>query len=125
MVLRIAAFMMGVFFLLPGIVGTFRPERLAEALALAPEAAAGWVAIRTLIGAPYVAMAIVTIYAAIRKQWAWLAPIAIIESVMVIVRIMTGFIYGFEAAGVREIVMETVVIAVLASAAILPARSEN
>ena len=123
--LRIAAIVLGLFFLLPGIVGTFRPERLAEVLSLAPETAVGWVAIRTLIGAPYIAMGVVTLYAAIRKQWAWLAPVAIIEAVMVIVRIMSGFVYDFEAAGVREIVMESVIVVVLAMAAVLPARTQK
>ncbi|MDZ7826470.1 MAG: hypothetical protein U5R48_11170 [Gammaproteobacteria bacterium] len=43
---------------------------------LAPEGAEGLVAIRVLIGAPYIAMGLVTLYAAMRRQWAWLAPIA-------------------------------------------------
>jgi len=123
--LRVAAIVLGLFFLIPGMVGTFRPERMAEILTLAPETAVGWVAVRTLIGAPYIAMAIVTLYAAIRKQWAWLAPVAIIEAVRVIVRVMSGFIYEFETAGVREIVIESVIVAVLAAAAILPARSQK
>lgn len=123
--LRIAAIFVGLFFLLPGMVGTFRPERLAEILALAPETEVGSVAIRTLIGAPYLAMGVATLYAAIRKQWAWLVPIAMIEGAMLIVRVMSGFTYGFETAGVREMVMETVVVTVLAMAAILPPRSRN
>lgn len=123
MILRIAVTVIGGFFLLPGIAGVFRPERLAEALGLAPEAAAGWVSVRVLIGAPYLAMAFVTLYASVRRQWAWLAPVAAIEGAMMLARIMSGFIHGFEAAGVGLILAEAGICLVLAAAAILPAWS--
>ena len=121
--LRIAAIILGLLFLRPGLVGVFQPERLAGALMLAPEGAEGWVAIRVLIGAPYIAMSLVTLYAAVRQQWAWLAPIAIIEGVMVLARIMSGFTEGFEAAGVVVIIVELIVCIILSLAAFLPARS--
>jgi len=123
MVLRVAAIVIGVFFLLPGFVGVFRPERLAEALGLVPDTEIGWVSVRVLIGAPYIAMAFVTLYGAVRRQWAWLVPVAAIEGAMALVRIMSGFIYGFEAAGVGTIVIEALICLVLAAAAIMPARS--
>ena len=119
---RIAAIILGLLFLLPGFVGVFRPERLAEAFTLVPETALGWVTIRVLIGAQFIAMSIVTLYAAIWRQWAWLAPIAIIEGVMALVRIMSGFAEGFEAAGVGTIIAELVVCIILGLAAFLPAR---
>lgn len=122
-VLRIAAILIGIFFLLPGFVGVFRPERLGEILALEPETAVGLVSIRVLIGAPYIAMALVTLYGAIRKQWAWLVPISAIEGAMALVRIMSGFTDGFAAAGVGTIIVEVTVCLVLAAAAVLPART--
>jgi len=123
--LRIAAIFIGLLFLVPGFAGVFRPERLAEAFTLVPETAVGWVTIRVLIGAPYIAMGVVTLYAAIRGQWAWLAPIAAVEGVMAIVRIMSGFTEGFEAAGVHTIIIEIIVCVMLAFAATLPARSHG
>lgn len=122
---RIAAVLIGLSFLVPGLVGTFRSERLAEILTLVPETATGWVAFKTLIGAPYIAMAIVTLYAAIRKQWAWLAPIAIIEAAMALVRLQSGFTYGFETAGVPELMIETFVAIILGLASFLPARMQK
>ena len=121
--LRIAAIILGLLFLLPGFAGVFRPERLAEALALAPDAAEGWVTIRVLIGAPYIAMGLVTLYGAMRGPWTLLAPVAAIEGIMALSRIMSGFIYGFEAAGVTEMILEIIVCVVLGLASTLPARS--
>ena len=125
MVLRVAAIGIGIFFLLPGFVGVFRPERLAEILELGPETAVGLVTVRVLIGAPYIAMAFVTLYAAVRRQWAWLAPIAAIEGVMALVRIMSGFTEGFDAAGIGTIIVEATVCVVLTLGALLPVNSRQ
>ena len=122
--LRIAAILIGVFFLIPGFAGVFRPERLAEILELGPETAVGLVSIRVLIGAPYIAMALVTLFVAARQHWPWLVPIAAIEGVMALVRVLSGFTEGFEAAGVGTIIVEAVICLVLALAATLPARSK-
>jgi hypothetical protein len=125
MVLRVAAIVIGIFFFLPGFVGVFRPERLAEILALGPEGPVGLVTIRVLIGAPYIAMGLVTVFAAVRGRWAWLVPISAIEGVMALARILSGFREGFEAAGVGTILVEAVVCLVLALTAILPARAKR
>jgi hypothetical protein len=121
--LRIAVVVLALGMLLPGFVGVFRPERLAEALALEPQGAVGWVAIRVLVGAPYIAMGLVALYAAARRHWALLAPVAAIEGVMALVRIGSGLTEGFEAASVGTIIVELVACLVLSLAAILPARS--
>lgn len=121
--LRIAAIIIGVFLILPGLAGVFRTERMAEALAIAPQSASGTVAISVLIGAPYLAMGLVTLYGAIRKQWALLLPIAAIEGAMAVVRIASGFNYGFEVAGLVEIVLEITICVVLTLGGFLPARS--
>lgn len=55
--IRIAVIFLGVGFLIPGFLGVFRPEQLAEGLALTPEGSAGLLTVRALIGAPYLAMA--------------------------------------------------------------------
>ncbi|MEL6662624.1 MAG: hypothetical protein AAFR33_06440 [Pseudomonadota bacterium] len=125
MVLRIAAIIFGLLFLIPGFVGVFRPERLAEALFLVPETDVGWVTIQVLIGAPYIAMSLVTLYGAIRGQWALLAPVAAIEGVMALTRTFSGFTYGFEAAGIGTIIIEVVVCVILGLAATLPARAQS
>lgn len=125
MILRVAAIVIGTFFFLPGFVGVFRPERLAEILALVPESPVGLVTIRVLIGAPYIAMGLVTVFAAVRGRWAWLVPISAIEGVMALSRILSGFTEGFEAAGVGTILVEAVVCVVLALTAILPVRAER
>ena len=122
-ILRIAIILLGIGFLLPGVVGLLRPERMAEVLALAPDGFNGLLAIRALIAAPYLAMGIITVYAAVRGQWSWLVPIAAIEGTMVIVRIVSGVAGEFDSAGIRTIVMETVATALLTLGAILPPRS--
>jgi hypothetical protein len=78
-----------------------------------------------LIGAPYLALAATAIYAALCGQWAWLVPLAAIEGVMTLVRIMTGITEGFDSASIRIIIVELVCTVVLALGAILPARSKN
>lgn len=123
LVLRILAIMFGVLLLLPGLAGVFRTERLAEALAIVPQSASGSVAISVLIGAPYIAMGLVTLYGAIREQWALLLPIAAIEGAMAVVRIASAFRHGFETAGTFEIVMEILICGVLTLAGTLPARA--
>lgn len=97
----------------------FRPERLAETLALVPQTPVGLVTIRVLIGAPYLAMGFVTVYAALRGQWAWLVPVAIIEGVMAVVRIGSGLSDGFGAAGVHFIAAEIVMCVVLVLGAVV------
>jgi hypothetical protein len=124
-VFRIAIIFLGAGFLLPGLAGVIRPERLAEALALAPESQLGIAAIRAMIGAPYLAMSAITIYAAVRRQWALLAPIAAIEGAMAGTRIFSGLTdgigpsdFGFYA----PLMIEAVACVVLSLGAILPAR---
>ncbi len=124
-ILRIAIIVLGVGFLLPGLAGVFRVERFAEVVALTPESQTGIEAIRVLIGAPYLAMSVVTIYAAVRSQWAWLAPIAAIEGAMAATRLLSGLTDGFGAntfASFAQLMIETVVCVVLCLGAILPAR---
>lgn len=124
-ILRIAIIVIGVGFLLPGLAGVFRVERFAEVVALTPESQTGIEAIRVLIGAPYLAMSAVTIYAAVRNQWAWLAPIAAIEGAMAVTRLVSGLTDGFGAntfASFTQLIIEIVVCIVLSLGAILPAR---
>lgn len=127
-ILRLAVILVGIGFLFPGFVGVFRPERLAEVVGLAPESPMGIAAIRVLIGAPYLAMSAMTIYAAVRRQWAWLAPIAAIEGAMAVTRLFSGLADGFGAdpfASYAQLVIESVVCVVLSLGAILPARLER
>ena len=125
MFIRIAVIFLGVAFLIPGFLGVFRPEQLAEALALTSDGSAGLLTVRALIGAPYLAMAATAIYAALRGQWAWLVPLAAIEGFMALVRIMTGVTEVFDSASIRVIIVELVFTVVLAMGAILPARSQH
>ncbi|MCR9104129.1 MAG: hypothetical protein NXI15_02470 [Gammaproteobacteria bacterium] len=125
MFIRIAIIFLGIAFLVPGLLGVLRPEQLAEGLGLTPDGSAGLMTVRALIGAPYLAMAAIAIYAALRGQWAWLVPLAAIEGAMMLVRIMTGITEGFDSASIRIIIVELVCTVVLALGAILPARSQN
>lgn len=121
--LRIAAIIFGVLLILPGLAGVFRTERMAEALELVPQSPTGLVSLSVLIGAPYIAMGLVTLYGAIRKQWALLLPIAAIEGAMFVVRLGAAFTYGFEVAGPFELIMEPLLCVVLTLAGTFPARS--
>ena len=125
MILRIVIIIVGVGFLLPGLVGVFRAERLAEVVGLSVESEAGIAAVRVLIGAPYLAMSAMTILAAVRRQWAWLAPIAAIEGVMALTRLFSGLADGFgpdNVASFAQLFIEVVVCVILSLGAILPAR---
>lgn len=122
-VLRIAVVIIGAGFFLPGFVGVFRPERLGELLQLTPDSPDGFAALRVLIGAPYLAMAVTTIYAAVRRQWAWLAPVAAIEGSMAVTRVFSAYTDGFAPTTLLTLAIETIVCVVLSLGAILPARS--
>ncbi len=122
MILRILVVVLALGFLFVAYTGFFRPDRLAEALFLAPQSLAGLGSIRALVGAQYLAMGLVSIYAVLRGQWAWLAPLAAIEGCMIVARVMS--LTGGEAGptATATLGMEIFATLVLALAAILPPR---
>lgn len=127
-VLRAAIIVVGVGLLAPGLVGVFRPERLAEFIALTPESPMGVGALRVLIGAPYLAMSAVTIYAVVRRQWALLGPIAAIEGAMAAIRIYSGLIDGVgteHVAFFAQLFLELIVCGVLSVGALLLGKREG
>ncbi len=123
MFLRIAIVILGLGMTFVGVIGFLRPEGLAEGLALSPETPAGLGSVRALVGAHYLAMGLTAIYAAIRGHWAWLVPLATIEGLMVVARIVSLALGEADDSAVRTLVMETVTCLVLALGAILPARA--
>ena len=112
--LRAGVIIIGVGFCLPGVLAVFQTDRLGEFLSLNAASPTGQVSIKVLIGAPYLAMAAICIFAAVKSKWSWLAPVAAIEGAMCVVRIYSGLIYGFEAAGTVEILIEITVCIFLA-----------
>lgn len=117
-ILPVAVIVLGVGLLLLGLVGVLRPLRVAESLAWAPDGPAGAVAIRTLIGAPYLAMGVMTLGAVAFQQWAWLAPIAAIEAAMALIRFVSIFTDGFKAARLPMLFAEIVATLVLSQGAL-------
>ncbi|MEZ5945602.1 MAG: hypothetical protein R3C13_07595 [Hyphomonas sp.] len=115
--LRVAVLVVGLGFLLPGFLAVFRTDRLAEFLSLDLVPPTGLVTVRVLIGAPYLAMAGVCIYTAIKSTWAWLVPIAATEGLMALLRISSGFVHGYSAAGIPEMLIETFICVLMAYAA--------
>ncbi|MEN0651755.1 MULTISPECIES: DUF4345 family protein [Hyphobacterium] len=121
-VIRIVIILISVGFVFIGAIGFMQPERLAEAVSLLPQAPEGLASVRALIGAHYLAMGLVGIYAAIRIHPGWLVPLAAIEAVMVIARITSIAAGELDTAGMVQTGMEVVAASLLALGAFLPIR---
>ena len=85
-VLKMAVFLKGGLFFLIGLAGLFTPEEFASGLGLSLVSAEGAGSVRAMIGAHYLAMAAVCVFAMLRQQPVLLLPVAAIELVMVIAR---------------------------------------
>ena len=86
MALKIFVLIIGGLFLIIGFAGIFTPENFASGLGLSFVNEEGSGTIRAMIGAHYVAMGGVCIFAISRELSILLLPIAAIEVVMVIAR---------------------------------------
>ncbi|MCG8416115.1 MAG: hypothetical protein MI746_18005 [Pseudomonadales bacterium] len=83
---KAAVSLIGGLFLLIGLAGLFTPEDFASGLGLSVASAEGAGSIRAMIGAHYVAMGGICLYAIIRRKPILLLPVAVIEVVMVLAR---------------------------------------
>ncbi len=84
--IKAAVMLIGGLFLLIGLAGMLSPEDFASGLNLSVDNAEGAGSIRAMIGAHYVAMGGICLYAIVRQKPILLLPIATIEIVMVLAR---------------------------------------
>lgn len=110
---KIIVCVFGAILLLIGVIGTFNPAELAAQLGLELPSAVATGQVRAMIGAHYLAMAAVCFYAAARNLPALLFPIGLIETMMVVARIIAGINGEFDASVVGPTVIELVLGATL------------
>lgn len=112
---------LGMSFLLIGLAGLVRPERVADALGfvLSDIGAAGQ--LRAIVGGHYLAMGAVCIFAVARRRPELLLPIGIIEAFMLVGRAVAAvngeLLRSSILAGAFEMVAATFLIAVSLRAA--------
>jgi len=115
--LKVLVFIIGGLFLLIGFAGLFTPEDFANGLGLNLANQEGAGSIRAMIGAHYVAMGGVCLFAVIRQQAILLLPIAAIEVVMVIARGIAAVNGEFGSSSLVPTGIEIVAAAMLITAA--------
>ena len=121
--LKVLVCLIGGLFLLIGLAGMFTPEDFASGMGLSLASAEGAGTVRAMIGAHYVAMGAVCLFAVIRQQPVLLLPVAAIEVVMVLARGLAAVNGEFSAATLVPTSIEVVAAAVLIiSASKLPVR---
>ena len=84
--LKVMVFALGGLFLLIGVAGMFTPENFANGMGLELANAEGAGSVRAMIGAHYVAMGGVCLFALFRQMPILLFPVAAIEATMVLAR---------------------------------------
>ena len=120
--LKVMVFIIGGLFLLIGIAGLFTPEDFANGLGLNPANEEGAGSIRAMIGAHYLAMGAVCLFAVMRQIPILLIPIAAIESVMVVARGIAAVNGEFGPSSLVPTGIEVVAAVILITAALkLPA----
>ena len=117
-VLKMAVFLKGGLFFLIGLAGLFTPEEFASGLGLSLVSAEGAGSVRAMIGAHYLAMAAVCVFAMLRQQPVLLLPVAAIELVMVIARGVAAANGEFGTSPLVPTIIEVVAAAALLTAAL-------
>ncbi|NKB33262.1 MAG: hypothetical protein GKR91_09200 [Pseudomonadales bacterium] len=115
--LKVLVFIIGGLFLLIGLAGMFTPEDFANGMGLTMANAEGAGTVRAMIGAHYVAMGGVCVFAMIRNIPILLLPIAAIEAVMVVARGIAAINGEFGAATLVPTTIEVLAAAILITAA--------
>jgi len=115
--LKVFVFLIGALFLFLGLAGLFTPENFANSLGLEMTNPEGAGTVRAMIGAHYVAMGGVCLYAVIRQTSVLLIPIAAIEVVMVIARGIAAVNGEVSSATLVPTTIEILAVAILVTAA--------
>jgi len=115
--LKVFVFLIGALFLFLGLAGLFTPENFANSLGLEMTNPEGAGTVRAMIGAHYVAMGGVCLYAVIRQTSVLLIPIAAIEVVMVIARGIAAVNGEVSSATLVPTTIEIFAVAILVTAA--------
>ncbi len=115
--LKVFVFLIGALFLFLGLAGLFTPENFANSLGLEMTNPEGAGTVRAMIGAHYVAMGGVCLYAVIRQTAVLLIPIAAIEVVMVIARGIAAVNGEVSSATLVPTTIEIFAVAILVTAA--------
>ncbi|MEL6361773.1 MAG: hypothetical protein AAFR21_11870 [Pseudomonadota bacterium] len=122
--IKIIVFILGGVFTLIGIVGLFAPAVLAGELGLTLTGGEGAGSVRAMIGAHYLAMGGVCLYAAARNRTVLLLPVGTIEAMMVVARALSILSGEFVTAAVLPTIVELAAAGVLLSTSLKALRSQ-
>lgn len=117
MILKILVLLVGALFLLIGLVGVFQPAQLAASFGFELPTAESVGQMRAMIGAHYVAMGAVCVFAALRNHPILLVPIAAIEITMLLTRVVAAINGEFTNAVITPTLIEVVAAGILVAAA--------
>ncbi|MEL6371046.1 MAG: hypothetical protein AAFR03_10035 [Pseudomonadota bacterium] len=122
--IKIIVFILGGVFTLIGIVGLFAPAVLAGELGLTLTGGEGAASVRAMIGAHYLAMGGVCLYAAARNRTVLLLPVGAIEAMMVVARALSILSGEFVTAAVLPTIVELAAAGVLLTTSLKALRSQ-
>ncbi|MEO0696880.1 MAG: hypothetical protein AAFY84_12345 [Pseudomonadota bacterium] len=122
--IKIIVFILGGVFTLIGIVGLFAPAVLAGELGLTLTGGEGAGSVRAMIGAHYLAMGGVCLYAAARDRTVLLLPVGAIEAMMVVARALSILSGEFVTTAVLPTIVELAAAGVLLSTSLKALRSQ-
>ena len=109
--------LVGVLFLLIGLAGLLTPQDFAASLKLSLDNPEGAGSVRAMIGAHYVAMGSVCLFASFRARPGLLWPVAAIEIAMVFARLLSAVNGEFGASALIPTVIEILASVLLVLAA--------
>ena len=123
--LKVLVYLIGGLFLLIGFAGLFSPEGFASGMGLSFASEEGAGTVRAMIGAHYVAMGGVCVFAMVRQQPILLLPIATIECVMVVARGIAAVNGEFGSSMLVATGIEVVAAIVLTTMALRPEQGKE
>jgi len=109
--------LVGIIFLLIGLAGLLTPQDFAASLKLSLDNPEGAGSVRAMIGAHYVAMGSVCLFAIFRARPGLLWPVAAIETAMVFARLLSAVNGEFGASALIPTVIEILASVLLVLAA--------
>lgn len=114
--------LLGIMLTLIGMVGMFRPDRVADVLGFGLVNSESVGQIRAIFGGHHVAMGVVCIYAVVRRRHELLLPIGLIETCILVGRGIAALNGEFGAASIAPTVIEVFAATLLITASMRAAK---
>ncbi|MEO1553617.1 MAG: DUF4345 family protein [Pseudomonadota bacterium] len=117
LILKVLVLLIAAVFLFIGLVGMFQPAQLAETFGFELPTPESVGQMRAMIGAHYLAMGSVCLFAGLRNLPTLLLPIGVIEATMLLARLVAAINGEFTSAIIAPIAIEVAACGILLTAA--------